>query len=513
MGFDKPYYKKGGYPKKVTPPAYKPKRGKLAPLMKEEDKQKAGIHELSYDFGCRMVRLYQYLTDPVQGSGFKVNDDNEDYHEREYIMSKQLYRSGTSVGANVRESKHAQSDNDFLSKDGKDGPDVWLVQMLEVQRAKVIRREYEVARVYIPGEGMSNTNRPKTIIEGNPVMPSFARFYFENKFLFNLSENRIIKMLEMMQTKIPQSTLNNWMHQLMELLRERLQFLMLESIKRSIFTNNDETRILVRSRATKDAPFKYNIEYIHAVLSLEQKLVVMLYKEGSRNHTIQEEALFRESDIKYFLADRAPLYQTIEKDLEEYHIVRVACWFHARHYMVDAYITDSRVYDIIEYINLLFYVEKESAARGHTPLQRLRFRLKYSQLIVRKIMRRLEEIRLAGNEYGELVQKAVDYILDDKESFLKFLQDGRIDLSNNAIERCFRNIAIGRRNWLHTGSHFAAENIAFMYSLLESCKLNDLNFGEYVEDILTRFMDGEVADESFLPNHYVARQKKGQKVA
>lgn len=38
---------------------------------------------------------------------------------------------------------------------------------------------------------------------------------------------------------------------------------------------------------------------------------------------------------------------------------------------------------------------------------------------------------------------------------------------NNAIERMFRHIAIGRRNWLHTGSHFVAENIAFMYSLLK----------------------------------------------
>lgn len=171
------------------------------------------------------------------------------------------------------------------------------------------------------------------------------------------------------------------------------------------------------------------------------------------------------------------------------------------------------MYDIIEYINFLFYVDKESARRGHTPEQRLRFRLKYSQPIVCRIMKRLEEIRLAGNEYGELVHRAVNYILDDREAFLKFLQDGRIELSNNAIERCFRHIAIGRRNWLHSGSHFAAENIAFMYSLLESCKLNDINFGEYIEDILTRIMEGEEADESFLPNHYVARQKKDQKVA
>ena len=80
----------------------KSKRRKMAPLMTEEAKKKAGIHELSYDFACRITRLFQYLT--------------EDAEYKEYVMSKQLYRSGTSVGANVRESKHAQSDADFLSK-------------------------------------------------------------------------------------------------------------------------------------------------------------------------------------------------------------------------------------------------------------------------------------------------------------------------------------------------------------------------------------------------------------
>lgn len=128
MAYEKKYNK--GYWQK-NKSVYKPKRGKLVPLMTEEAKQKAGIHELSFDFGCRMVRLYQYLTDSVQGSGFMVNGDKEDNHEREYIMSKQLYRSGTSVGANVRESKHAQSDADFLSKMSiaykeADESDYWL---------------------------------------------------------------------------------------------------------------------------------------------------------------------------------------------------------------------------------------------------------------------------------------------------------------------------------------------------------------------------------------------------
>ena len=99
----KPYksYKKTTV-KAEKAPAYKPKRGKLAPLMTEEAKSTAGIHELSYDFGCRITRLFQYLT--------------EDAEYKEYVISKQIYRSGTSVGANVRESKHAQSDADFLSK-------------------------------------------------------------------------------------------------------------------------------------------------------------------------------------------------------------------------------------------------------------------------------------------------------------------------------------------------------------------------------------------------------------
>ena len=98
-------------------PAYKPKRGKLVPLMKEDAKATASIHELSYDFGCRITRLFQYLT--------------EDSEYKEYIISKQIYRSGISIGANVRESKHAQSDADFLSKMSiaykeADETDYWL---------------------------------------------------------------------------------------------------------------------------------------------------------------------------------------------------------------------------------------------------------------------------------------------------------------------------------------------------------------------------------------------------
>ena len=68
-------------------------------------------------------------------------------------------------------------------------------------------------------------------------------------------------------------------------------------------------------------------------------------------------------------------------------------------------------------------------------------------------------------------------------------------MHNNAIERMFRHIAIGRRNWLHSGSHFAASNIGFMYSLLESCKLTfvpseKINVIEFMRtDVLNRIKE------------------------
>lgn len=84
-------------------------------LLTDDEKQEATVHDLSYDFSCRIVRLFRYLT--------------KDSHE--FIISKQIFRSGTSIGANVREANHAQSDVDFLSKMNialkeADETDYWL---------------------------------------------------------------------------------------------------------------------------------------------------------------------------------------------------------------------------------------------------------------------------------------------------------------------------------------------------------------------------------------------------
>ena len=395
-------------------------------------------------------------------------------------------------------------------KDKASGEDVWTVVLLHYQGPKTLRTEQEVGRFNVPKNDPMCSKHPESIIKGNPVMPSLASFYLNSKFGYSLSENRIIEMLTESGADIPQSTLNKWMHEIMTLMRERLQNRMLEVIKLSYFTQNDEVRVLVRSRKDKDGDFEYHVEYIHCCLSPEMKMVVMLYDEGTRGHSVPEEMIFRDSNIKCFIADRLSAYTTIVKDLEECNLVRACCYFHGRHYWCDAYVSDVRALPVINLINSLFLVEKQAKDENMDSWQRLMLRLKYSEPIVRKLFKLLHQMKANIDDYGSLMKRAINYMLDDEKGFKAFLTDGAIELSNNAAERMFRHIAMGRRNWLHIGSHMAAQNVAFMYSLYESCRLNNINFGKYLNDILTRMMKGDTNYMTMLPCNYVAQEHEDE---
>ena len=73
----------------------------------------------------------------------------------------------------------------------------------------------------------------------------------------------------------------------------------------------------------------------------------------------------------------------------------------------------------------------------------------------------------------------------------------------------FRSIAKGRENWLQCGSHDAARHTAFMYSLVESCRMNDLDFGHYIETVLIRIQDGDTDFHGMLPNVIVLPETAG----
>ena len=98
------------------------------------------------------------------------------------------------------------------------------------------------------------------------------------------------------------------------------------------------------------------------------------------------------------------------------------------------------------------------------------------------------------------VAKAMDYMLKRWDAFTRFLDDGRICLTNNAAERALRGIALGRKSWLFAGSDRGGERAAVMYSLIVTAKLNDVDPQAWLADVLARIAEHPVqALDELLP--------------
>ena len=87
------------------------------------------------------------------------------------------------------------------------------------------------------------------------------------------------------------------------------------------------------------------------------------------------------------------------------------------------------------------------------------------------------------------VAGAIDYMLKDWAAFTRLLDDGRVCLTNNAAERALRGVALGRKAWLFAGSDRGGERAAFMYTLIGTAKLNDVDPQAWLADVLARIAD------------------------
>jgi len=101
--------------------------------------------------------------------------------------------------------------------------------------------------------------------------------------------------------------------------------------------------------------------------------------------------------------------------------------------------------------------------------------------------------------------EAIRYTLNHWPGLIRFLDDGRLELDNNCVERSMRPVGLQRKNALFAGHHLGAENWAAIASLIETCKLNDIDPLAYFTDVLSRVIlrkDGDPIDD-LLPAQWV----------
>jgi hypothetical protein len=98
------------------------------------------------------------------------------------------------------------------------------------------------------------------------------------------------------------------------------------------------------------------------------------------------------------------------------------------------------------------------------------------------------------------VARAMDYMLKRWLIFARFLDDGRICLTNNAAERALRGIALGRKSWLFAGSDRGGQRAAVMYSLIVSAKLNNVDPQAWLAHVLANIAQHPVTQlDELLP--------------
>ena len=179
-------------------------------------------------------------------------------------------------------------------------------------------------------------------------------------------------------------------------------------------------------------------------------------------------------------------------------ITEAGCWAHARRKLFELADIASKArkgkpstispiaFEAVQKFDAIFALER--SINGSSPEVRVAARRKDVAPLVNELIEWMKRERAKLSRHNE-VAKAFDYMLKRIDVFTRFLEDGRICLSNNAAERQLRGIALGRKSWLFAGSDRGGERAAVMLTLIQTCRLHDVDPQAWLADVLARIND------------------------
>jgi len=194
-------------------------------------------------------------------------------------------------------------------------------------------------------------------------------------------------------------------------------------------------------------------------------------------------------------------------------IYEAACWAHARRKFFELAKSAKApiAIEAVRRIDELFEIER--AINGKSPEARKAIRQERSKPLIVAYEAWLREQRALLSSKSEIA-KAINYTLDRWTAFTRFLDDGRICLSNNAAERAVRGVALGRKNWTFAGSDEGGRRAAAVYSLIETCKLNDVDPQAWLAYVLAKLPDHRANKiDELLPWRWKAAQQAASQPA
>ena len=384
----------------------------------------------------------------------------------------------------------------FMNRNGM--ADVWEYRVIEHVRAHNVEHVYKVTRVKLADGTFTSTMEHPVKNLGGIFSPELLARLLCLKYDFSMPENRQIRLLAREGIHISNATLNSYIHNGISRLREFMEDVFKEFVQQAKYLMVDETTELVGVE-TKEGK-AYRRKYLWAFFAKHIKIVYYHYNNGSRSSDAAR------SFLEYFMGTISTDGYTVYRmfDGEDSKVLHIGCWTHCRRLWVDALPSDRTAMDIIDYIGDMFRNEALFRTMKLSSEQIKEKRLKLTgpvlERIHHKVVMMMQDAKLMANE---LMRKAVNYTINLWKSLKNTLKDGSAEISNNLCEQRMKPVKLLLKNCMNIGSENAAGNSAFIFSLIESCKLNDIDPQDYLKHLFECILHGKDCDrKALLPCFY-----------
>lgn len=384
----------------------------------------------------------------------------------------------------------------FMNRNGM--PDVWEYRVIEHVRAHNVEHVYKVARVKLADGTFANTMEHPLKDLGGIFSPELLARLLCLKYDFSMPENRQIRLLAREGIHISNTTLNSYIHNGIAKLKEFMEDVFKGFVQQAEYLMVDETTELVGIE-TKEGK-AYRRKYLWAFFAKHMKMVYYHYNNGSRSSDVAKS--FLEHFMGTLSTDGYTVYRMF--DGEDSKVLHIGCWTHCRRLWVDALPSDRTAMEIIDSIGDMFMNEdlfrtmKLSGEQIKGKRRQLTGPILES--IHHKVVMMMQDAKIMANE---LMRKAVNYTLNQWKSLRNILKDGAAEISNNLCEQRMKPVKLLLKNCMNIGSEDAAENSAFIFSLIESCKLNGIDPQDYLKHLFECILHGKDCDKkTLLPCFY-----------
>jgi transposase len=356
-----------------------------------------------------------------------------------------------------------------------------ITETVDYYPGVLVKRRY-IRRKYVRIESEESETQlvigelPKRVIPKGIAEAGLLAYIIVSKYVDHLPFYRLIEKFKREHDwNIQKSTLNDWFAACCKLLEPLYEELKKQVLQTDYLQADESPNRVLDSNKPKATHQGYMWVYRNG----ENGLVLFDYRKG-RGMDGPSELLKDFSG--YLQCDGYAAYTALSKRMPQIQLV--SCLAHIRRKFVDATGNHPEKAGVaLGMIQQLYELEKTYKSEGLTPNQRKERRMMEAKPVYDRLMNWVEENH-KQNLSKESIGKALHYAYCELPQLESYLKDGRIEIDNNLIENKIRPLALGRKNYLFSGSHEGAERSAMIYSIIGSCKSLGINPFDYLKVVL-----------------------------